>query len=78
MDCGQSCIKIICKSYGMEFPIQSLKEQTQISKEGVNLLGISDAAEKIGFKTLPLQCSTKELELDVKLPAILHWANDIL
>jgi len=62
----------------MKFPIQSLKEQTQISKEGVNLLGISDAAEKIGFKTLPLQCSIKELELDVKLPAILHWANDIL
>ena len=75
MDCGPSCIKIICKSYGMEFPIQSLKEQTQISKEGVNLLGISDAAEKIGFKTLPLQCSSKELELDVKLPAILHWGQ---
>lgn len=75
MDCGPSCIKIICKYYGVEFSIQTLREFTQISKEGVNLLGISDAAEKIGFKTLPFQCTTKELELDVKLPAILHWGQ---
>ncbi|HRE64981.1 MAG TPA: cysteine peptidase family C39 domain-containing protein [Ferruginibacter sp.] len=72
MDCGPSCLYIVCKFYKQTISIEMLRELTEIGKEGVSLLGISDAAEKIGFKTLPVQCSLSELSNDIKLPAILH------
>ncbi len=75
MDCGPTCLYIVCKHYKRPIAIEKLRELTEIGKEGVNLLGISDAAERIGFKTLPVQCSIQELLHDIKLPAILHWGQ---
>ncbi len=76
MDCGPTCLYIICKYYQTNIAIEKLREFTEIGKEGVNLLGISDAAEKIGFKTLPAQCTIAELVKDIHLPAILHWGQE--
>jgi len=76
MDCGPSCLYIVCKHYGQSIAVEKLRDLTEISKEGVSLFGISDAAEKIGFKTLPVQCSFPELNNDIKLPAILHWGQE--
>lgn len=75
MDCGPTCLYIICKYYKANISLELLRELTEIGKEGVNMLGISDAAEKIGFKTLPAQCNIKELLGDINLPAILHWGQ---
>jgi ATP-binding cassette, subfamily B, bacterial len=43
------------KHYGRVYSVQSLREHSQIGKEGVSLLGIAEAAEKIGFKTLAVK-----------------------
>ena len=51
MDCGPTCLRIIAKYYGKNFSLQSLRDKCHINREGVSLLGISDAAEKIGFRT---------------------------
>ncbi len=75
MDCGPTSLYIICKYYKVDVSVEKLRELTEIGKEGVNMLGISDAAERIGFKTLPAQCNIKELTNDIKLPAILHWGQ---
>ena len=76
MDCGPTCLFIICKYYKIDIAIEKLRELTEIGKEGVSMLGISDAAEQIGFKTLPVQCNIKELVDDIKLPALLHWGQN--
>lgn len=73
MDCGPTALYIIGRYYHADLSIEKLRELTEIGKEGVSLLGISDAAEKIGFKTMPVQCVLSELIADIKLPAILHW-----
>lgn len=52
MDCGPTCLYMISRYYGRVFALEKLRELTEIGKEGVNLLGISDAAEKIVFKPL--------------------------
>ena len=57
MDCGPTCLYMISRYYGRVFALQKLRELTEIGKEGVNLLGISDAAEKIGFQTSGLKLS---------------------
>lgn len=73
MDCGPICLRMIAKFYGRSFSLQYIREKTQIGKEGVNLLGMSEAAEAIGFRTLSYNLSFQTLVKDAKLPAIIHW-----
>ena len=75
MDCGPTCLQMIGKFYGRNFNIEKLRELTEIGKEGVNILGISDAAEKIGYRTQAVQLNVKELK-EARLPCILHWGQN--
>lgn len=71
-DCGPTCIKIIAKFYGKIINIQALREYSETTRDGSNLLMLSDAAEKIGFRTIGIKRSLQKLE-EVPLPCILHW-----
>ncbi|MDQ8011927.1 MAG: peptidase domain-containing ABC transporter [Flavobacterium nitrogenifigens] len=71
-DCGPTCLKIIAKYYGKTINIQELRDISETTREGSNLLFLSDAAEKIGFRTLGVKLSLERLE-EAPLPCILHW-----
>ncbi|WP_316635094.1 peptidase domain-containing ABC transporter [uncultured Flavobacterium sp.] len=71
-DCGPTCLKIIAKHYGKTINIQELRDFSETTREGSNLLFLSDAAEKIGFRTLGVKISTDRLD-EAPLPCILHW-----
>jgi ATP-binding cassette, subfamily B, bacterial len=73
MDCGPACLKMIAKHYGKTITLEEMRERAQMGKEGVNLLGISEAAESIGFRTRAVKLSLKFLLRDSSLPCILHW-----
>jgi len=72
MDCGPTCLRIIAKYYGKSFTLQRLRELSGINRNGVSLLGISHAAEGLGFRTLGNRLTVDKLE-EIELPAILHW-----
>lgn len=71
-DCGPTCLKIIAKHYGKLLNIQKLRELSETSREGSNLLFLSEAAEKIGFRTIGVKLNINKLE-EAPLPCILHW-----
>lgn len=71
-DCGPTCIKIIAKHYGKTIHVESLRTLSETTREGSSLLGLSDAAEKIGFHTIGIRISFEKL-LEVSLPCIVHW-----
>lgn len=73
MDCGPTCLRIIARLYGRCYSLQFLRERCHISREGVSLLGISDAAESIGFRTIGVKISWEQLRDEVQLPCIVHW-----
>ncbi|WP_440134872.1 peptidase domain-containing ABC transporter [Chitinophaga sancti] len=73
MDCGSTCLKIIASHYGKEYPLDFLREISFIGREGVSLLNLSYAAEKIGFKSLRAKLTINALIKDCPLPCILHW-----
>ncbi|PSL01659.1 peptidase domain-containing ABC transporter [Cecembia rubra] len=75
-DCGPTCLKIISEYYGRRLELEELREKSFITKEGVSLLGVSQAAEKIGFRTLIVKTDTETLIEECPLPAILHWNED--
>lgn len=77
MDCGPACLRMVVKHYGQHMSIQSLREKAQIGKDGVNLLGISEAAETIGLKARPVKINVLSLmQNNSALPAILHWKQN--
>jgi len=73
MDCGPTCLRMIAKFYGKEYSLQALREKCHITREGVSLLGISDAAEAIGFRTMGVRATWEQLRDEMPLPCIIHW-----
>jgi ATP-binding cassette subfamily B protein len=73
MDCGPTCIRMISKYYGGNSDIALIREQSYITKQGVNMLGLIEAAEKIGFRSLPVKIPIYKLRKEQPLPCILHW-----
>lgn len=76
MDCGPSCLRMIAKHYGRHYTLESLRQKSHISREGVSMLGISAAAEEIGFKTIGVHISFNQLRNEVPLPCIVHWRQN--
>ncbi|WP_111685547.1 peptidase domain-containing ABC transporter [Winogradskyella tangerina] len=74
-DCGPTCIKIIAKHYGKTINTQELRELSETTRLGSNLMCLSDAAESIGFRSLGIKLSYKKLK-EAPLPCILHWNNE--
>ncbi|WP_179376771.1 peptidase domain-containing ABC transporter [Winogradskyella wichelsiae] len=74
-DCGPTCIKIIAKYYGKIINTQQLRKLSETTREGSSLLGISEASEQIGFRSLGIQLSFQKLK-EAPLPCIIHWNND--
>jgi len=64
---------MIAKYYGRSYTLQTLRERCFITREGVSMLGISDAAEYIGFRTIGVRISFDQLIKEANLPCILHW-----
>ena len=75
MDCGPTCLRMVAKHYGRNFKVQTLRKLCEINREGVSLLGISDAAEKTGFRSLGVKLNVAQLK-EAELPCILHWRQN--
>lgn len=73
MDCGPTCLRMIAAHYGRHYSLEGLREKSHFSREGVSLLGISEAAEKLGFRTVGVYVNFEELKKEAPLPCIVHW-----
>lgn len=72
MDCGPTCLRMIASYYGKNYSLEKLRLSSHINKEGVSLLGISEAAENLGFRTMGVSITFEQL-LDAPLPCVVHW-----
>jgi ATP-binding cassette subfamily B protein len=72
MDCGPTCLRMIARYYGKHYNADMLRQMAGFSKQGVSLLGVSDTAEKIGFRTRGVKLDSNQLS-EILLPCILHW-----
>ncbi len=72
-DCGPTCLRIVIKHYGKTIPLQQIRNLTETTREGSSMLGLSNAAENMGLKSLGIKINYKTLQEDVPLPCIVHW-----
>ncbi|MGS2762889.1 peptidase domain-containing ABC transporter [Sinomicrobium sp. M5D2P9] len=71
-DCGPTCLRIIAKYYGKLISLKEIRELSETTRAGSNLLKLSDAAEAIGFKTIGAKLNFNKLK-QAPLPLIVHW-----
>lgn len=72
-DCGPTCLRIISKHYGKSLSLQMLRDLSETTREGSSLMGLSRAAEAIGFKTLAVKIDFNTLFEDVPMPCVVFW-----
>ncbi len=72
MDCGPTCLRIIAKYYGKSYSLKTLRDLSDTTREGSSLSSVSDAAERIGFKTIGARVSFEQLK-ELPLPAVIFW-----
>ena len=72
MQCGVSCLQMICQHHGQEYTIEELSDLCFATRQGVSLLGLSEAAGRLGLHTI---CGHVTIDMLRKapLPCILHW-----
>ncbi|HEX2970105.1 MAG TPA: peptidase domain-containing ABC transporter [Bacteroidales bacterium] len=73
MDCGPACLKMVAGHYGRNFSLETLRKKCYITRDGVSFLGLSEAAEAIGFRTVGVKISLDLIQENVALPCIVHW-----
>jgi ATP-binding cassette subfamily B protein len=73
MDCGPTSLRIICEFYGKIFSLEYLRQLTNTTRLGSSLLGISEAAEKLGLRTIGAKLSYDDLLTEVPMPCIGYW-----
>jgi len=73
MDCGPACLKMIAEYHRMSFSLESLRKKCYITREGVSFLGLSEAADSLGFRTIGVKIPFGMLNDNVPLPCIVHW-----
>ena len=73
MDCGPACLKMVAEFYKMSFSLESLRKKCYITREGVSFLGLSEAADSLGFRTIGVRIPFELLSENVPLPCIVHW-----
>jgi ATP-binding cassette subfamily B protein len=67
---------MIAKYYNKNVDMEWLRSRVPVNSEGVSMLGISEGARMLGFKTVGVMVSFRQLCENVPLPCIAHWGQN--
>jgi|LGVF01.1.fsa_nt_gb ATP-binding cassette subfamily B protein len=70
-DCGAACLASVAKYYGYRLPLSRIRQYASTDKKGTNVLGMVEAAEKLGFSAKGVK-GTFESLFKIPKPAIAH------
>ena len=70
-DCGAACLASIGNHYKVNLPIARIRQYANTDKRGTNVLGIIEAAEKMGFTAKGVKGGLDAIN-KIPLPAIAH------
>ena len=70
-DCGAASLASVCAHYGLTFPIARIRQYAFTDKKGTNVLGMIEAAAKLGFEAKGVRAQPEAMKI-IPLPAIAH------
>ena len=72
-ECGAASLSMILQYYGKYVPLEELRVETGVSRNGCNAKNIYLAAEKYGLEVVASQRNLRDLLLKNRPPCIIHW-----
>lgn len=70
-DCGAACLASVAAHYQLRVPIARIRQYANTDKRGTNVLGMIEAANKLGFEAKGVKGAPENL-FKIPLPAIAH------
>jgi ATP-binding cassette subfamily B protein len=70
-DCGAACLASIAMHYNLQLPVSRIRQYAGTDKRGTNVLGLIEAAERLGFQAKGAKGQLESLA-KIPLPAIAH------
>jgi ATP-binding cassette subfamily B protein len=70
-DCGAACLASISSHFNLQIPIARIRQYAGTDKKGTNVLGLIEAAEKLGFEAKGVRGELDSL-FKIPKPAIAH------
>ena len=71
MLCGITCLRMVCKHFGVSYSAEFLSLLCREGREGISLLALSKGSTRLGLKN---ECGLVGItEIQSILPCILHW-----
>jgi ATP-binding cassette subfamily B protein len=70
-DCAAACLASVALHYGRRVPIARIRQLADTDRTGTNVLGLVEAASRLGFTAKGVRGTSESLEA-IPLPAIAH------
>ena len=73
LECGAACLAMVMAYYGTWIPLEQVRADSGVSRDGSNARNISLTAMRYGFKVEAYKRSPKTIREKGKFPCIIHW-----
>lgn len=73
LECGAACLSMILAYYGKWVPIEQVRDDCGVSRDGVNAKRILLAAKNYGMKVSAFRYEPEDLRSNGSFPCIIHW-----
>lgn len=70
-DCGAACLASVAAHYDLKLPIAKIRQYASTDQKGTNVLGMIEAAEKLGFTAKGVKGEFESL-FEIPTPAVAH------
>ncbi len=75
MDCGAACVAMLCRAFGHDVSMTSIRYAVGTSTDGTTLRGLIRGGDEIGLEMRPIKSSPDRVDT-LPLPAIVHWQGN--
>ena len=73
LECGAACLAMVMAYYNKWIPLEQVRVDCGVSRDGSNAKNIMRAARNYGFVAKGYRCEPQSLKKDGGFPCIIHW-----
>ena len=73
LECGAASLAMVMAYYGKWVPLEQVRLDCGVSRDGSNARNMLVAARSYGFEAQGFRCETAALRDGIELPCIIHW-----